>query len=77
MKAHLPFARVIPDECLGIDPSSVLAMENKENANEVDDDDVADVSKVIEDIREVIRRVISFENGAPPKKGTKKILTEF
>ena len=55
MKAHLPFARAIPDECLGIDPSSVIA--NGDNANEdLLDDDVADVSKVIEDIREVVRR---------------------
>merc|ERR1711899_490031 len=55
MKAHLPFARAIPDECLGIDPSSVIA--NDDNANEdLLDDDVADVSKVIEDIREVVRR---------------------
>merc|ERR1719216_211944 len=50
MKAHLPFARAIPDECLGIDPSSVIA--NDDNANDdLLDDDVADVSKVIEDIR--------------------------
>merc|ERR1712045_94457 len=55
MKAHLPFARAIPDECLGIDPSSVIAS-NEDNANEDLDDDVADVSKVIEDIREVVRR---------------------
>ena len=56
MKAQIPYARAIPDECLGIDPSSVIAMENKENNTNDDDDDVADVSKVIEDIREVVRR---------------------
>merc|ERR1712141_793084 len=76
MKAHLPFARVIPDECLGIDPSSVLAMENKENANEVDDDDVADVSKVIEDIREVIRRPPGRFEAIPDDMNATEILEQ-
>jgi len=60
MKTHLAFASIIPDECLGIDATSVLANEEA-NANkgqsviDVDsDDDVGDVSKVIEDIREHI-----------------------
>jgi len=58
MKTHLAFASVIPDECLGIDASSVLANEeNNENDDEDADDDVGDVSKVIEDIREhVVKR---------------------
>merc|ERR1739844_503155 len=59
MKTHLAFASIIPDECLGIDASSVLANEEN-NANDEDedvDDDVGDVSKVIEDIREhVVKR---------------------
>lgn len=57
MKTHLAFASIIPDECLGIDASSVLANEEN-NANDDDeDDDVGDVSKVIEDIREhVVKR---------------------
>ena len=55
MKAHLPFAKIIPDECLGIDPSSVLESEQK-SMNDDNDDDVGDVSKVIEDIREVVKR---------------------
>merc|ERR1712141_659771 len=76
MKAHLPFARVIPDECLGIDPSSVLAMENKENANEVDEDDVADVSKVIEDIREVIRRPPGRFEAIPDDMNATEILEQ-
>lgn len=53
MKALFPFAKAIPDECLGIDPTSVL---ENENANDDLDDDVGDVSKVIEDIREVVKR---------------------
>jgi len=58
MKTHLAFASVIPDECLGIDASSVLENEDN-NADDDDDvdDDVGDVSKVIEDIREhVVKR---------------------
>ena len=53
MKAHLPFARAIPDECLGIDHTSIL---QQEKINEDNDDDVNDVSRVIEDIREVVKR---------------------
>ena len=51
MKTHLAFANIIPDECLGIDATSVLAHEDT-NENDDVDDDVGDVSKVIEDIRE-------------------------
>ena len=51
MKALFPFARIIPDECLGIDATSVL--ESQQNEELLDDEDV---SKVIEDIREVVKR---------------------
>ena len=74
MKAHLPFARVIPDECLGIDATSVL--ESKENANDDLDDDAADVSKVIEDIREVVRRPPGRFEAVPDDMTSAEILEQ-
>ena len=60
MKAHLPFARAIPDECLGIDATSVFLQQQQDQIHPADandkDDDVNDVSRVIEDIREVVKR---------------------
>ena len=74
MKAHLPFARVIPDECLGIDATSV--MESKENVTDDLDDDVADVSKVIEDIREVVRRPPGRFEAVPDDMTSAEILEQ-
>ena len=73
LKAHLPFASAIPDECLGIDESSVG---DQHNVSEDLDDDVGDVAKVIEDIREVVKRPPGRFEAVPDDMTSAEILEQ-
>jgi bromodomain-containing protein 7/9 len=80
MKNHLPFVQAIPDECLGIDSSSIIE-ESEEapetaNASADENDDLHDVAKVIEDIREVVRRPPGRFEAIPDDMTTAEILEQ-
>jgi len=77
MKAHLPFARAIPDECLGIDATSLIHQQENQMMPDADkDDDVNDVSRVIEDIREVVKRPPGRFEAIPDDMSAAEILEQ-